>query len=171
MFNVGKVLDVVPNTGEDTIPHIVKVNVRGQDSARWMPVVIGTHGDINIPKRDTRVLVGYMRGNKPFAIPMYAGDEDVREYEIGTRIIGHSETDSKFEIEPDGEIKLQHESGSTVKLKGNGDVIIDNAGKVLLGDDESANTEPVARRGDSVSVNPDTGDGSITEGSDTVESE
>ena len=175
-FDVGKVLQVESNEGASEnalVPHIAKINVRAEDTARWMPVVIPVHGDVNVPAVNSRVLVGYMRGDRPFAIPIYAGDEDVPKYDVGQRILGHPPTDSKVLFEPNGDMTVKNDSGSTIKLKKNGNVIINNDGDVLIGDEDTGNTSPVARQGDSVEVDdPDSGTltGTITDGSDSVES-
>jgi len=191
-FDLGKVEDVESNEGSDAlVPHLAKVNVRGQDASHWMPVIVPVHGDVNVPIVNARVLVGYLRGNRPFAIPAYYGDEDVRPYDVGDRILGHPETDARMKIDNDGNITVvdangnevvtddgngdtivKNNSGSTVKLKSNGDVIINNDGTLYLGSDTG--TEPVARKGDSVEVDdPDSGTitGQITQGSTDVETE
>lgn len=171
-FDIGKVKSVPDNDGEQNkVPHAIKVELRGESGSVWCPVTMGTNGDVSLPPEDSLVIVGYLTGDRPFAIPVYAGNEEVRSYEQNERIVGHEPTDSCIRIKPDGETTVEHESGSTVRLKSNGDVIINSDGQVFLGDESGTN--PVARKGDSVEINDSqsgTETGKITGGSQNVES-
>jgi len=144
-FDVGVVEKTSENTEDIANPHLIKVSVRGEDSVEWMPVTIGTVGDVQLPPEGSIVIVGYLKSDRPFALPIYAGDQGVRRFDLGERIVGHPETDAYYKIRPNGEVKIvdafdnrfvTNEDGSTILEDNTGSVLeMDNSGQILLEDE------------------------------------
>lgn len=175
MLEIARVLSAPNHTLDDDKEHVVRINPKGSNSPVWAQIAVDALGDVHVPSiEDGRVvwaLVGYVKGEIPVALSMWYGasDTDVPEYKAGERRISHNLSDANIFFDEDGNVTIENDVGSTVTVTDTDVKINANGGTVLLAD-ESGTTQPVARKGDAVSVDPDTGAGQIDEGSSNVES-
>lgn len=107
-----------------------------------------TFGDVSPPKQNDVVLVLEF-ASVPFVVGVVGNRTDTEPaHDRDERVINHRHSETTIRIKPDGTVLIDAEN-------------------IELGEDGSA----VARKGDAVSVDPDSGEGTITEGSSSVSSQ
>ena len=181
---------------DDGSNHEVDVRLRdGGKQLRRVPLACTRDGEAIVPQVGDYVLVTYLGGQR--SAPIVTGvlhtgnsraplarqghwrqrfgvDDDLFvEAEPKDHSSGAAEV-IRIAKKPDGlsdptaEITLDDStSPPTININTEGDINITAGGNVTLG---GVNGQPVARKGDAVSVDPDTGEGQIDEGSSSVDS-
>ena len=193
---LGTVVTVFEHTeADDDSNHEANIILRdGGKELRRVPIVASRNGEAIVPEEGDYVLVSYLGGQQ--TAPLITGVLHTGQNRAPLARSGHwrqrfgVDDDLFVEAEPkdhgegpaevvriakkpDGlsdpvaEITLDDStSPPTITLETQGDIHINAGGSVTLGDVDG---QPVARKGDAVSVDPDTGNGQIDEGSANVD--
>lgn len=171
-LQVAKVISVPSHDAGDENKHLVKCAPLGTDTTVTAAMSVTQKGDVSPPTADanTFVLLGHLTSERPVILDtLYVNENDVPQYDAGERKIGHPLSDANIFFDDDGNVRVENDAGTQVVIEGRNVYIDAPKGKVVLGDKDGT-SKPVARKGDPVSVDTTSGDGSITDGSTDVES-
>lgn len=104
-------------------------------------ITVNVRGDITVPKKNTVVVIGYIRGKKPVILDsLYTRqDEKPDPYEGTDRVVGSPYSDAEVRFKEDGSIFV-HGEDAFVELQSNGDVVI-NQGTTRPVTDVSTTTD------------------------------
>lgn len=151
LSNVNIYLARVESTVEDTASvKVAELTNEGVGSPKVAITANTTYNDVSPPKkRDTVVVIEI--ASTPLIVGVLSSplDEET-EHKRKERVINHRHSDTQVRIKEDGSVVIDVADDADISLGENG--------------------QKVARKGDSVSVDTSTGEGTITEGSDTVSS-
>ena len=141
-LSVGRV-DTVDAESQTAVVRLVGTEAERCD------IALGTSGDYLLPTPETAVVVDQKPDDRSLIVGVvYTNIEDVPNAELGERVIGHDSSKTKIHFQNDGSIVIQHDGGG-IELQG----------------PSNSEAKPIARKGDSVSVDGKSGE--ITSGSDT----
>jgi len=84
-------------------------------------------GDVTIPDEGDDILVGARPDERLVMLgSRYTLEDSIPEYKPGERRIGHPITDSHIELQTDGTVHIENDTGTTVELQPDGSVVIDS---------------------------------------------
>jgi len=134
---------VTDNDPEDAKANVVLVQPRGRSASIPMSIGVNEIGDIHVPPEEGAP-VAFVRqsdGAPLIFASFYASVEDVPDYEVGARRIGHSDSGANVTINPDGEITVESDGGTTVTLKNDGTLVLNNGNEGVITDIETTSSD------------------------------
>jgi len=158
-------LAVVEGTVENSqgTIRISELTVDGASAPTTAVIATTVYGDT--APLQTNDVVAVIDGAVPIIVGVVSSDSEYPEHEQTERVIHHEQSDAEIRLREDGSVVINADSC---------EIQIDGETQLTLTDTDislGAGDSPIARKGDSVSVNTTTGEGTITEGSNTVSSE
>lgn len=151
-FDIGKVIAVSPENHmvavEDATHSGGAGETRGTPTSAAVPV--GNKGDVTLPSVGDMVMIARFRNNKAVVLSTYYTQQpDIPTAEEGERVVGHPESDSEVRLKPNGDVVINPERN----------VVIDGGGTKVVTDVETTTdadghvTSITVVRADSTEVN------------------
>jgi len=126
-FATGTVTSAPEHVSGDNVKHHVKVSPNFTDQTYSAEVPITQNGDITVPTEGQDVFL-IMRPDERMVVAgvRYERGDTIPEYVPGLRRIGHGPTDSHIELQPDGTVYIENDSGTTLEMQPDGAVVINS---------------------------------------------
>jgi|SRR6056297_3025031 len=156
------VVEGTVENSEGTI-RISELTVDGASAPTTAVIATTVYGDT--APLQTNDVVAVIEGAVPIIVGVVSSDVEYPDHEQTERVIHHEQSDAEIRMREDGSVVITAES-CEIQIGDETKLTLTETG-ISLG----AGDSPIARKGDAVSVNVTTGEGTITEGSNTVSSE
>ena len=132
---VGTVVSVPTETGPTGSQHTISVSPEHSDSEVPAIVTESTHGDAHLPTVGTSVLcLVAMTGSVYVIQRTYRTEDSVATTVPGERRLSHPLSDSHITFHEDGTLTVNGDSGTTVTIESNGDVVINGGSTAPITD-------------------------------------